>query len=75
MFLQSRHNVDIGTLKSDPHLASAFQTLPRYFYKQSSNLRDFLVKSDLPKKPTYFLSQIPCGNFPGSQLCTLLLHD
>lgn len=51
-------------LESDSQIASAFLIPPRHFYKRSSNLCDFLVKSDLPKRPTHFLSQIPSGNFP-----------
>ena len=53
-------------LESDFQINNAFQTPPRYFYKRSSNLSNFLVKSDMPKKrPTHFFSHsIPSGNFP-----------
>lgn len=51
-------------LQTDPQISSAFTNPPRNFYKRTQNLRDLLVKSDLSKKPSHFMSRVPSGNFP-----------
>ena len=51
---------------SDPHLQKCgFDTPPMLTYKRPPNLRNMLVRSDIPPQPapTHFLSQIPSGNY------------
>lgn len=51
-------------LKSDPNLKTVFNDPPRIVYKRAPNLRDQIVRADLPpEQPSHFLSNIPPGNY------------
>ena len=50
-------------LSSDPTLDKTFQIPPRLVYRRAPNIRDIVVKSDLPPKKSHtFLDDLPDGN-------------
>lgn len=50
-------------LSSDPTLDKSFQVPPRLVYRRAPNIRDIVVKSDLPPKKMHtFLDDLPDGN-------------
>ncbi|XP_063044279.1 uncharacterized protein LOC134438605 [Engraulis encrasicolus] len=52
-------------IDSDPNLKKVFPKPPRVVYKRQPNLRNMLVRADLPPPPppTHFLSNIQAGNY------------
>nr|XP_055053423.1 uncharacterized protein LOC129438630 [Misgurnus anguillicaudatus] len=52
-------------LDTDPTLGLSFQNPPRVVFKKPPNLRNRLVRADLPSTKTpHFLNTIPAGNYP-----------
>ena len=52
-------------IDTDPVLKKCLPSPPRVVHKRPPNLRNMLVRADLPPPaPTHFLSNIPCGNSP-----------
>lgn len=52
-------------LNTDPTLQTVFHIPPRVVFKKAPNLRNKLVRADLPPvRPTHFLLNTPKGNYP-----------
>ncbi len=52
-------------IETDPALKNCFLKLPWVVFKRPHNLRNMLVRADLPlQSPSHFLSTIPSGNYP-----------
>ena len=52
-------------IDTDPFLKKCLPNPPRVVHKRAPNLRNMLVRADLPPPaPSHFLSDIPPGNYP-----------
>lgn len=52
-------------IETDSALKHCLKNPPQMVYKRPPNLRNMLVRADLPPPtPTHFLSTVPSGNYP-----------